>query len=111
MKNIENHAHLKKNVGRPWKFVSRFYIGTLVVVQKRAVIEDQTNVCLVVFKDIIAKDLATRKVMGQKQRLPAYLQQRKFFERTSGKNPETSCLESVKAQIFNLFDGVPPNFS
>ena len=49
------------NVFRRWK-AYRFDIGTLVVVEKRAVIEDQTHVRLVVAEDIIAKVLAFRKV-------------------------------------------------
>ena len=81
-------------VVRPWNFFSSFHIGTLVVVEKRAVIEDQTHVRLVVVKDIIAKDLTTRKVLRQKQCLRAYRHQHIFLERTSGKNPETSCSES-----------------
>ena len=107
MKISKTHAHVKINEVRPCKFFDRFYIGTLVVVHKRAVIEDQTRMRLVVAKDIILKKLATREVLGHKQCLPAYWQNHIFFERTSGKNPVTSCLESIKAQIFILFDGVP----
>ena len=82
---------------RPWKFVSSSHIGTLVVVEKRAVIEDQAQVRLVVAKDIIAKDLTTRKVLRQKQCLRACRHQHIFLESTSGKNPETSCLESRRS--------------
>ena len=108
---LKTYAHLKMNEFRLFKFFSRFYIGTLVVVHKRAIIEDQTRMRLVVAKDIILKDLATREVFGQKQYLPAYWQNHVFFERTSGKNPVTGCLESIKAQIVNLFDGLPAIFS
>ena len=45
--------------------VESSHIGTLVVVEKRAVIEDQAQVRLVVAKDIIAKDLTFREVLGQ----------------------------------------------
>ena len=58
----KTNAHHKINFVRPSKLYSSFRIGTLVVVQKRPVIEDQANVRLVVAKAIIAKDLATRKV-------------------------------------------------
>ena len=95
---LKTYAHQKINFVRPWKFYSSIRIGTFVVVQKRAVIEDQANVRLVVTKAIIAKDLASRKDFRQKQYLPAYIQVLIFFERKSGKYPETSCLEPIKAQ-------------
>ena len=98
MKIFKTHMHLKMNGVRPWNFCS-FYIGTLVVVQKRAVIEDQTRMRLVVAKDIIAKNLTTREVSGQKKYLPAYRHNHIFFESTSGKNPVTSCLESIKVRV------------
>ena len=50
------------NVVAPSK-VSSSDIGTLVVVEKRAVIEDQANVRLVVGVNIMAKELAIRKVI------------------------------------------------
>ena len=92
--DLENHTHLKMNFVRPWKFFSSFRIGTLVVVEKRAVIEDQAQVRLIVGKGIIAKDLAVRKVLRQKQCLPAYRHHHTLFESAPCKNPETSCLES-----------------
>ena len=52
---LKTHAHLKSNVVRPWRIYSSFHIGTLVVVEKRAVIEDQAYVRRVVVKAIIAK--------------------------------------------------------
>ena len=52
------------NVGSGWNIYS-LHIGTLVVVDNRAVIEDQGHVRLVVDKDIMAKDLAFRKVFRQ----------------------------------------------
>ena len=104
-KILKTYTHLEMNDFRLFKFFSRYYIGTLVVVQKRAVIEDQNRMRLVVAKDIILKDLTIREVFGQKKYLPAYRQNHIFFESTSGKNPVTSCLESIKVQNFNLFDG------
>ena len=77
-----------------WNFSVSFHVGTLVVVEKRAVIEDQTHVRLVVVKDIIAKGLPTRKVVRQKQCIPVYRHQRILFESASCKNSEPSCLES-----------------
>ena len=58
-------AHLKMNVTiRPEnRYSSR--IGTLVVVQKRAVIDYQSRVRLVVAKDVIPKDLTPRHVVRQ----------------------------------------------
>ena len=81
------------NVVGPWKFYS-FHIGILMVVEKRAVIDDQTRVRLVVAKNIIAKDLASRKVFRQKQCLPCCWHQLILFESASCKNSETSCLGS-----------------
>ena len=69
-------------------------IETLVVVANRAVIEGQTYMRLVMPKDIVAKDLGSRKVFRQKQCLPAYRHQVILFESASCKNSETSCLES-----------------
>ena len=78
-----------------------------MVVCKRAVIEDQSHVRVVVAKDIIVKRLTFRKVLRQKQCLPACRHQRIFFEGASCKNSETSCLESRR----NFwFDGVPVKF-
>ena len=81
------------NAVRPYSF----HIGALVVVENRAVIEEQTQVRLVVAKEIMVKALAIRKVIRQKQCLPAYESYRHrhtLFESASCKNPETSCLES-----------------
>ena len=96
---MKTHTHLKMNVVRPGNFFSSLHIGTLVVVEKRAVIEDQTNVRLVVGKGIIAKGLAIRKVFRQKQCLPACRHQRIFFEIVSCKNSETSCSESRRKML------------
>ena len=73
-------------------------IGTLVVVYKRAVIEIQGHVCLVVVKDIALRTLTPKKVIGQKQCHPAPQHYLILFERASCKNSDTSCLE-IKAQI------------
>ena len=73
-------------------------IGTLVVVCNRAVIENQSCVCLVVCKDVI---FAVWTVFRQRQCHPVPQHYFVFFESTSCKNSETSCLESRRN-----FDGV-----
>ena len=69
-------------------------IRTPVVVQKRAVIERQNHVRLVVAKAIIPNAQAGRKVLRHKQCRPAPNQYLMFVESASRKNSETSCLES-----------------
>ena len=78
--------------------MNSLHIGTLVVVCNRAVIENQSCVCLVVCKDVI---LAVWTVFRQKQCHPAPQHYLVFFESASCKNSETSCLESRRK-----FDGV-----
>ena len=64
-RTLKTLAYLKMDIrARPYKCCS-FRIGTLVVVQKRAVIEYQTRVCLVVAKDVIINGLRLRQVVGQ----------------------------------------------
>ena len=84
------------NVVRRWKIciLNSLHIRILVVVKTRAVIEDQGYMRLVVAKDVIAKDLAVRKVIRQNQCLPGCRHHVTLFESASGKNSETSCLES-----------------
>ena len=87
---MKTHTHLKM-----YAFVtSNFHIGILVVVEKRAVIEHQTHVRVVVAKAIIAKDVIIREILRQKQCLPAYWHLLILFESASCKNPETGCSES-----------------
>ena len=65
IRTLKSPAHLKMDVGvRPGNRCS-FHIGTLVVVQKRAVIDYQTRVRLIVIKDVIANDLRPRQVVRQ----------------------------------------------
>ena len=91
---FKTYTYLNTKVVRPFSYSFTFRIGTLVVVEKRAVIEKQTHVRRVVVKDVIEKDLVFRKVYWQKQCIPDYRQRLILFESASCKNSETSCLES-----------------
>ena len=75
---------------------------------------------LIVGKDIIAKDLAFRKVVRQKQCLPGPRQNVILFESASCKNSETSCCESrrtfqfggpVKFMIMNRYSCISTDCS
>ena len=90
-------THLKLHVVFSYRYNSR--IGTLMVVKKRAVIERQSHVRLVVAKGIFPRGLVVRKGFGQKQCHPAPQHYLILFERSSCKNSDTSCLK-IKAQIF-----------
>ena len=61
IRTLEIPTHLEMDVVKPC--MSR--IDTLVVVYKRAVIDDQSTVRLVVAKDVIANDLGPRQVVRQ----------------------------------------------
>ena len=80
---------------------SSYRIDTLVVVYKRAVIQIQGRVRLVVAKDITPEGLTQREVVGQKQCHPAAQHYLILFESAPCKNSKTSCLESRRK-----FDGV-----
>ena len=56
---MKTHTHLKMHAF----ITSNFHIGILVVVEKRAVIEHQTHVRVVVAKEIIAKDVIIREIL------------------------------------------------
>ena len=77
-------------------------IGTLVVVEKRAVIERYSRVRVVVVKFVMPKDQTLRKYVRQKQRDPGLNQHLIFVETAPCKNSQTSCLESRR----KVLDGV-----
>ena len=93
IRTFKTHTHLKISVVRLCNCYV-FHIGTIVVVEKRAVIGDQSHVCLVEAKDIFVNDLGTRNVSRQKQSRPECRQLLIHLERTSCKYSETSCSES-----------------
>ena len=84
-------THLKIHLVFPYGY--NFRIGTVVVVKKRAVIERQSHVRLVVQENIIPRGQARRQVFRQKQ-CPAPHDYIIFLERTPCKTSETSYLES-----------------
>ena len=90
IRKLKTSTHLKTYVGRPY----RCRIETLVVVYKRAVIERQSHVRLVVGKGIIPRGLVLRKGFGQKQSHPAPQHYFIFVESTSCENSHASCSES-----------------
>ena len=92
-------THLKKHVVCPYTYNS--CIGTVVVVKKRAVIERQSRVRLVVLENIIPKGQARRQKVFRQKQCPAPQDCIIFFESTPCKSSETSCLESRRK-----FDGV-----
>ena len=99
---LKIHTHLKITPVCSWKY-RRYHIGTIVVVEKRAVIENQQRVRLVVAKDIIAHKFGTRIVVWQEKCSPqcrhlAIL----FFEIASCKDPNASCLN--EGTNFNLVE-------
>ena len=69
-------------------------IGTLVVVYNRSVIERQSDVSLVVTKDIVLENVVSSKVSWQKQCHPAPHYCLALFERASCENSDTGCSES-----------------
>ena len=93
IRTCKTHAHPKMNVVRRWE-VESLHIGTLVVVHKRAVIEEQARVCFIVRKDIMVNEVVARNVVRQKQCLRTHRHQRIFVESVCCENPETSCSES-----------------
>ena len=97
IRTLKTPTNLKVHVVPCFYF---FYIGTLVVVENRDVIERQSHVCIVVVKQIIRRRQALRKVCRQKYCHPAPNHHLIFFESASCKNSETSCLESRRK-----FDG------
>ena len=63
---LKTPTHLKMDVVFKWHYMNRSRIGTILVVYKRAVIENQSFVRLVVAKDVIPSGLALYTVDRQK---------------------------------------------
>ena len=94
IRKLKNPTHLRMRC-----YSSR--IGTLAVVYKRAVIESQSHVRLVVAKDIIPRGLSLKKGLGQKECHPAPQHVLVSVEIASCENSDATCSESRCG-----FDGV-----
>ena len=96
IRTLKSQTHLKISFVRSRH--PMHHIGALVVVRKRAVIEDESHVRVVVAEDVVVNQLVSWDVFGQIQRFPDRGHYLIFFKSLSCKNSVTAC-SKINTQI------------